>query len=101
MERLDDYLSRADVVAAALPDTEATRGLFTAERFAAMKKGVYFINAGRGNAVDQDALCEALASGQIGGAALDVTEPECCRGDIACGKQRDCILRRTFQAAFI
>lgn len=76
MERLDDYLSRADVVAAALPDTEATRGLFTAERFAAMKKGVYFINAGRGNAVDQDALCDALTSGQIGGAALDVTEPE-------------------------
>jgi phosphoglycerate dehydrogenase-like enzyme len=76
MDELDSYLARADVVATSLPGTKETYKLFDKERFAAMKQGVYFVNIGRGTAVDSEALCEAAASGHIAGAALDVTDPE-------------------------
>lgn len=76
MDQLDTYLARADVVASSLPDTAQTYHLYTAERFAAMKKGAYFINIGRGSNVVQDALCEAVRSGHLAGAAVDVTDPE-------------------------
>lgn len=76
MDELDSYLARADVVATSLPGTRATYKLFDKERFAAMKRGAYFVNIGRGTAVDNEALCAAAASGQIAGAALDVTDPE-------------------------
>ena len=47
-----------------------------AERFSHMKKGAVLINVGRGSAVNTEALCDALESGRLGGAALDVTDPE-------------------------
>jgi phosphoglycerate dehydrogenase-like enzyme len=74
--QLDDALPRADIVASVLPNTSTTAGLFSRERLAKMKHGAYLINAGRGNAVDADALCDALDSGALAGAALDVTDPE-------------------------
>ena len=76
LDKLDEYLSRADIVVSALPGTPATEGLYTAEKFAAMKQGAFFLNVGRGTAVDQKALADALKSGHLAGAAVDVANPE-------------------------
>lgn len=76
MDKLDDYLAKADIVATSLPDTPATYHLYNKERFAAMKQGAWFINIGRGNCVVQEDLMEAVKSGHLAGAALDVTDPE-------------------------
>lgn len=75
-DMLDDVLARADWVASALPLTGNTRHIFDADRFARMKKGARFINVGRGELVDEPALIEALRSGHIAGAGLDVFEVE-------------------------
>ena len=58
------------------PLTDDTRHLFDAAAFAAIRPGVVFVNAARGGLVDQDALLAALDAGQVGAAALDVTDPE-------------------------
>lgn len=68
--------AEADVVVNATPLTPETTAIFNAGFFAAMKKGGYFINVGRGKSVVTDDLVAALTSGQLGGAGLDVTEPE-------------------------
>lgn len=73
---LERFLARADVVAICLPLTDETRGLFDARAFAATKPGALLVNIGRGAIVDTDALVEALRSGRIAGAGLDVTDPE-------------------------
>lgn len=75
-EDLDRFLARADVIAIALPLTSATRGLFDAERLAKTKQGAVLINIARGPIVDTEALMAALRSGKLGGAGLDVTDPE-------------------------
>lgn len=76
INRLDEVLPRADIVALCLPGTSGTKGLFNRERLALMKRGAVLVNIGRGSAVDTDALCDSLESGALGGAALDVTDPE-------------------------
>lgn len=79
IHKIDDLyanLSKADIVAACLPGTPQTNKLFDKKAFDQMKEGSYFINVGRGTAVDTDALCDALESGKLAGAALDVTDPE-------------------------
>lgn len=76
LEDLDKLLPQADVVAVTLPGTEATRGLLNRERIAKMKEGAVLLNVGRGYIVDTDALCDALESGHLSGAGLDVTAPE-------------------------
>lgn len=73
---LDTMLGMADVVVNALPHTRETEGLFDARRFARMKRGALFVNVGRGASVVTDALVDALRSGQVGAAALDVIDPE-------------------------
>ena len=73
---LPELIGQADVIVNALPLTDATRGLFDAELFGAAREGALFINVGRGGTVDTDALTAALSSGRIGGAGLDVTDPE-------------------------
>ncbi len=75
-EDLDDLLPRADVVALSVPETPQTIGLMDARRFSLMKKGAYLLNVGRGSALDQDALVQALRSGHLAGASIDVTTPE-------------------------
>ena len=77
MDQLHAVLGRADWVVVALPHTAETRGIFDASAFAAMRAGARFINVGRGELVDEDALISALRSGHLGGAGLDVfaTEP--------------------------
>ena len=76
VERVDELLEASDFVVIAAPHTPETEGWFGAERFAAMKESAYFINIGRGAIVKLDALTEALESGAIAGAALDVYETE-------------------------
>lgn len=73
---LPELVKRADVVVNSLPLTGATKGLFDATLFADFKKGAYFINIGRGGTIVTDALHEALTSGRLAGAGLDVTDPE-------------------------
>ena len=73
---LDRFLAQADVIAIALPLTKETRGLFDAKRLARIKKGAILVNIARGAIVDTPALIEALASGHLCGACLDVTDPE-------------------------
>jgi phosphoglycerate dehydrogenase-like enzyme len=75
-DELLELAGQADVIVNALPLTETTRGLFDEEFFAAVKKGAIFISVGRGQSTDTDALVAALESGQLGGAGLDVTDPE-------------------------
>jgi D-3-phosphoglycerate dehydrogenase len=74
---LDDLLTRADVISCHLPATPETVGLLNAERFGKMKSTATFINTSRGEVVVENDLLEALKSGRIAGAALDVraTEP--------------------------
>ena len=76
METLEETLALADVVSVHVPLTDASRGMFDASRFAAMKPGAVFINTARGGLVDQDAMLAALDSGRLAGAGLDVTDPE-------------------------
>ncbi len=75
-DRLDELLRESDVVVNAAPLTGATVRLFGEEQFARMRSTACFINVGRGETVDQDALIEALRDGVIAGAGLDVTTPE-------------------------
>ena len=81
LDRLDDALARADHVVVSLPLTAATRGLFDADRLAAMRRGAYLYNVGRGAVVETTALVASLASGHLGGAGLDVVDPEPLPGD--------------------
>jgi glyoxylate/hydroxypyruvate reductase A len=76
MDALDNLLPRMDFVVLCLPDTPATSHLFDAARLARMSPRAVLINVGRGSAVDEPALIEALQSGRLGGAALDVTAEE-------------------------
>jgi len=73
---LPELVGKADVVVSAVPLIKATAHMFNADIFSRMKKGALFINVSRGGVVDSDALVAALKSGQVGGAGLDVTEPE-------------------------
>lgn len=69
---LNDLLQEADVVSLHVPDTAETKNLMSADAIDQMRKGSYLINASRGTVVDIDALSQALKSGFIAGAAIDV-----------------------------
>lgn len=73
---LDALLAESDIVTVHLPLTEATRGFMDAEKIAAMKEGAVLINCARGPIVDARALADALASGHLAGAAVDVFDQE-------------------------
>jgi D-3-phosphoglycerate dehydrogenase len=72
MMSFDALLERADIISMHVPRTKDTNGLLGREAFAKTKPGVLVVNAARGGIVDEQALLEALESGQVGGAALDV-----------------------------
>lgn len=76
MEALDSLLPKADIVALSLPGTKDTYHLFNKDKFNLMKKDAIILNVGRGSAICTDDLCDALENRIIGGAGLDVTEPE-------------------------
>lgn len=75
-DRLDDVLRVADVLAVTLPLTSETRGLIGAPELARLPRGAFLVNVGRGGIVDEAALAEAIASGHLAGAGLDVFEHE-------------------------
>jgi phosphoglycerate dehydrogenase-like enzyme len=75
-EAFDLFLPRADVIAVCLPLTDETEGLFDAAAFVRVKPGAILINVARGRLVRTGALLEALQSGRLAGACLDVTDPE-------------------------
>jgi len=89
---LNDLAAQADVVINALPYTDATKGLFDSEFFAAIKFGAIFVNVGRGQTVVTDDLIAALESGQVSGAGLDVTDPEPLPADSPLWKRDDVII---------
>ncbi len=73
---LEDLYARADVVSVHVPLTEETRGLVGRDAFARMKEGVILLCTARGGVVDEEALLEALESGKVYGAGLDVFAQE-------------------------
>ena len=75
-DEMTTLAGEADVIVNALPLTDQTRGLIDERLFASARRGSYFINIGRGATVDTDDLLTSLQSGQLGGAGLDVTDPE-------------------------
>ncbi len=72
----DELLRRADVVSIHLVSSERTRGLIGAHEFGLMKPTAFLINTARGPIVDEQALLDALGSGRIAGAGLDVYDVE-------------------------
>ncbi|MFM7815674.1 MAG: C-terminal binding protein [Verrucomicrobiota bacterium] len=73
---LGELLAGSNIVTPHCPSNPSTRHLFHAGTFAAMRRGSLFINVGRGDLADSAALTEALQSGHLAGAALDVCDPE-------------------------
>lgn len=75
-DNLDAMLARVDIITINCPHTPETHHLIGAKQFSLMQRQAYIINAARGEIVDENALCEALAAGKIAGAGLDVFENE-------------------------
>jgi phosphoglycerate dehydrogenase-like enzyme len=75
-ERLDELAAEADAIVVTLPLTDETRGLVGRETIARLRDGAIVVNVGRGAVIDEDALLEALRSGRLAGAALDVFAEE-------------------------
>ena len=76
LDKLDDILHEFDIVALSLPETKETKNLFNSHKFQKMKTGAILLNVGRGSTVHTADLCEALNSGKLGGAGLDVVDVE-------------------------
>lgn len=76
VDKLDEVLPDSHNLIMALPGTMETAGILSRERIALLPEGAYVINVGRGSAIDQEALMEALEQEKLGGAALDVMMPE-------------------------
>jgi D-3-phosphoglycerate dehydrogenase len=78
VENVDDILPQADFITVHLPKTKETIGMFGAEQFGKMKDGVRLVNTARGGIYQMDALVDALSSGKVAGAGIDVFEVEPC-----------------------
>ena len=76
MPTIDDLLTRSDVLSVHLRLSDRTRGLMGARELGLMKPGAYLVNTSRGPIIDERALLEALQSGHLGGAGLDVFDRE-------------------------
>ena len=91
-EELAKLAAEADFVVNTVPLTPATTGMFDAKFFAAVKPGAFFVNVGRGRSVVQTELVAALKSGRLGGAGLDVTDPEPLPADSPLWQMQNVIL---------
>ncbi len=76
LDCLHGFLARADILVLLLPLTPATRGLLDRAALAALPRGAYLINVGRGATMDEPGLLDALSAGRLAGAMLDVFEQE-------------------------
>jgi phosphoglycerate dehydrogenase-like enzyme len=76
LEGLEQILNRSDHVVLTVPGVPSTKEMIGPEQFEAMKEGAYFYNVGRGSTVDEAALVDALKSGKLAGAGLDVFQQE-------------------------
>ena len=85
---LDDLLARADFISLHTPLTNATRGILGKAAFLKMKDGVHIINCARGGLIDEAALKDALDSGKVAGAALDVFEIEPAKENVLFGNKK-------------
>ncbi len=73
---LDELCAQADIISVHVPHSDATHHMIGKEQFALMHDGVYIVNTSRGGLIDQQALCDALDSGKVRAAGLDVLEEE-------------------------
>ena len=89
---LDTLLRESDFISLHTPLTSETYHMIGAEQFKMMKNRAILINTSRGQVVDGEALCEALASGEIAGAGLDVTDPEPIDADDPLLKLDNCVV---------
>ncbi len=99
-DELDQVLPRADVVCSFLPGTASTYHLFNDERFALMKPGAFFVNCGRGTAIDNEALFRALKNGVIAAAGADVMEIEPLPADNPLWKQPNMVITPHISGGF-
>lgn len=76
VDELDKILPQTDVLAMSLPATAETENILSRERIALLPEGAYVVNVGRGTAIDEEALADALEEGHLAGAALDVFRKE-------------------------
>ena len=76
VSELDSVLPETDLLAMSLPATQETRGILSRKRLALLPEGAYIVNVGRGSAIDEEALADALDSEHLAGAALDVFQTE-------------------------
>lgn len=104
----EELLVQCDAIVVTAPSRESTRGMFDRPAFEAMSRHAVFVNVARGDLVDTDALVWALETGQISGAALDVTDPEPIPADHPLVSMPNCLIvphigsasRRTRAAMF-
>lgn len=89
---LDELLRQSDIVTLHIPYSKESHHLLNAEKLKLMKSSAMLINAARGGLVDEDALYDALKTGNIAGAALDVTEAEPYKGPLTELKEHNIIL---------
>ena len=75
-DRLDEILPETDLLVMSLPSTPETTDILNRERIALLPSAAYVVNVGRGSAIDEDALADALDKGELAGAALDVCKTE-------------------------
>ena len=85
-------LPETDILVMALPSTAETVGILSRERIALLPDSAFVVNVGRGTAIDQEALCDALNAGQLAGAALDVVVPEPLPADHPLRRARNLLL---------
>lgn len=89
---LDELLARSDVISLHCPLFPSTRGIISRENIARMKDGVILLNNSRGALVDEQALADALNSGKVYAAGLDVVSTEPIRGDNPLLKAKNCFI---------
>ena len=89
---LDGLLSESDVISLHCPLCDSTRGLVNSDFIARMKPGARLINTARGAVIDERAVADALNSGRLGGAALDVLAVEPPRSDDPLLGAKNCII---------
>ena len=99
IERLDDLLAIVDVLILCAPLTDMTRGMIDAAALARMKPGGILINVGRGPVVVEAALVQALQSGHLAAAGLDVTAAGWCSGPGVGGASDEAAVERAHASA--